>query len=64
MCTGCQAFVNLTQTRVIHEEGISVEKVPPLDWPLDKSVGLRGVFSIGVRGPSPLEPMPPLRRWS
>ena len=34
-------FANLTQARVIWEEGISVEKMPPPDrWSVDKSVGV------------------------
>lgn len=36
--TGLVVF-NLAQVTVIWEEGTSVEKLPPSDLPLDKSVG-------------------------
>ena len=32
-------FVNLTQARVIWEGGTSVEKTPPSDWSVSKTVG-------------------------
>lgn len=32
-------FVNLIQARVIREEGIINEKMPPPDWPADMSLG-------------------------
>ena len=32
-------FIDLTQAGVIWEEGISVEKMPPPDHPVSKSVG-------------------------
>lgn len=42
---GLDSFlVNLTQTRAIGKEEISVEKGPPLDCPIDKSLGPWGCF--------------------
>lgn len=32
-------FASLTQARVIQEEKTSLEKMPPTDWPVRKSLG-------------------------
>lgn len=35
----CCVYANLTQARVIEEEGTTSIKMPPLDWPVGKPVG-------------------------
>lgn len=52
-------FANLTQARVIWEEGISVEKMSPSDRSVGKSVGVFSRLIINVRGPSPQWVEPP-----
>jgi hypothetical protein len=45
------AFVSLTSTKQSKEEGLSVQKLPPLDRPEDKSMGESPQLLIDGGGP-------------
>lgn len=61
MC--CFTFGNLTEARIIQEEGLLIEKLSPLDWCLGKSYGAFNWLMIGNEGHSPLWAVPFLSRW-
>lgn len=48
------AFVNLTQARVLWEEGTPTEKMLPSDRPLSKFVGVSSTLMIEVGRTNPL----------
>ena len=49
---------------VVREVGIAVLELVPSDWPVGKSMRLFQKLMVGMGGPSPLQVVPSLGKWS